>query len=256
MIEPELIERIRAAGSAAFFLDFDGTLTPIAQRPEEAWLDAGARAAIGALMRGGTVVAIVSGRSLTDLSKRAGGGCFYAGNHGLEILTPRGLYVHPEAAAARGALAAIVAELRARTAAFAGVRVEDKELTASVHFRLAPQWEPRLREMAREAARPFAERIEIREGKMVLEVRPAVQWNKGDAARFILRTEAPAAVPVVIGDDSTDEDMFAAMPEGVTIAVGNGVSGARYRLQEPAEVIALLNAAATLLAGGPDRTPR
>ncbi len=256
MIEPELIGRIRAASRVAYFLDFDGTLTPIVQRPEDAWLDAGARAAIESLMQTGALVAIVSGRPLADLATRARAGCMYAGNHGLEILTPRGLYVHPEAVAARGALSRVVAELVERTAALQGIRVEDKELTASVHFREAPELEPRVRILVREAVRPVEPRFEIREGKMVLEIRPAVRWNKGDAALFLLRSEAPAALPVVIGDDATDEDMFAAMPEGITIAVGGRARGARYRLEEPAEVIAFLNAAASLSTAGPDRTRR
>lgn len=256
MIEPELIGRIRGASRVAYFLDFDGTLTPIVQRPEDAWLDAGARAAIEGLMQAGALVAIVSGRPLADLAKRAQAGCLYAGNHGLEILTPRGLYVHPEAMAARGSLSRIIAELVERTGALQGIRVEDKELTASVHFREAPGLEPAVRSLVREVVRPFEPRFEIREGKKVLEIRPAVQWNKGNAALFLWRSEAPEALPVVIGDDVTDEDMFAAMPDGVTIAVGGKAGGARYRLEEPAEVIALLQAAVSLSAAGPDRTPR
>ena len=63
--------------------------------------------------------------------------------------------------------------------------------------------------------------FEITEGRKVLEIRPRVGWDKGMAVRWIQQASGhPAALPLYIGDDSTDEDAFLALPEGITIAIG------------------------------------
>lgn len=205
------------AGRIFIALDFDGTLAPIVERPEEAEIDETTREALRRLARRpDSDVAIVSGRALDDVRDRvAVDGLVYAGNHGMEIEGPGLSRIHQEAADARPALAACADELRRALQPIDGVFVEDKGITLSVHYRLAS--EPDAERRVRDFARACAERAGLRltHGKKVVELRPDVEWDKGRATRFILAALEAGhgnAVPALfIGDDVTDEDAFRAV---------------------------------------------
>lgn len=220
-------------------MDYDGTLAPIVPHPEDARMTCGTRAALERLARNSKyTVALVSGRELTDLESRVGiPGIVYAGNHGLEI---RGRGLQFSISGVNG-LPRIVQELRAGLRAIAGAEVEDKGLTASVHFRrVAPVNWPDIERIVRGTA-PSG--IEIREGKMVFEIRPLVAWNKGSAVRWIVeRLGLEGALLAYFGDDRTDEDAFAVLPEGVTVRVGEGESIARWRIRDVEQVGEFLRA--------------
>ncbi|HEX4840892.1 MAG TPA: bifunctional alpha,alpha-trehalose-phosphate synthase (UDP-forming)/trehalose-phosphatase [bacterium] len=222
----------------ALLVDFDGTLTPIVSSPDRAILSVRMRETLSDLAgRPDTLVAVISGRSLEDIRHQVGlPELIYAGNHGLEIAWRDSLWMLPEAEAARADVAEVCRRLRVRLRRVAGVIVEDKGLTASIHFRQTPP--PSLEEV-RVAVLEEAERaphVVVRPGKQVWELWPNVAWNKGAAAQTILGRAfgpewASRVAVVYLGDDRSDEDAFMALPEpAVTVKVGSPTSltAARY----------------------------
>ena len=244
----------RASGRLVLLLDFDGTLAPIVDRPERAGMPDRTRRALERLMAmEGVVVAVVSGRGLADVRERAAiPGIAYAGNHGMEI-EGAGLHrIHPQAAAARPELEAAAAVIEPALEGIDGAFVEDKGLTLSIHYRLAPDHAEEVREIVLEAAAGRAG-LAVTEGKMVLEVRPRVEWHKGRAVLFLLeQMQPPRDAPVLyLGDDRTDEDAFRALQgwsptaEGILVAEAPSAdSAATSHLRDPAEVGALFEALA------------
>ena len=244
----------RESGHLVLLLDFDGTLAPIVDRPEMATTPRRTRTALDRLMAmQGVTVAVVSGRGLADVRERAAiAGIAYAGNHGMEI-EGAGLYrVHPEAAAARPELEEVAAVIEPELEGIDGAFLEDKGLTLSIHYRMAPDRAEEVREIVLEAAggRPA---LVVTEGKMVLEVRPRVEWHKGKAVLFLLeQMRPPKDAPVLyLGDDRTDEDAFRALgtwspaAEGILIAdPPPAESAASAWLRNPAEVGGLFEALA------------
>lgn len=173
----------RRTGRLVLLLDFDGTLAPIADRPELATMPECTRRALERLMAmEGVTIAVLSGRELGDVRERAAiPDIPYAGNHGMEIEGAGLLRIHPEADAARPELLAVAARIEGDLEGIDGAFLEDKGLTLSIHYRLAPDHAEEVREIVLEATGGRAG-LEVTEGKMVLEVRPRVEWNKGRAA--------------------------------------------------------------------------
>lgn len=249
---PLWTEAWRRTGHLVLLLDFDGTLAPIVDRPELAAMPPRTRRALLRLMAmDGVTAAVVSGRGLADVRERAAiPGIAYAGNHGMEI-EGAGLHrIHPEAAAARPLLQAAAARIEADLEGIDGAFLEDKGLTLSVHYRMAPDHAEEVREIVLEAADGHPE-LQVTEGKMVLEVRPRVEWDKGRAVIFLLdQMRPPADAPVLyLGDDRTDEDAFRALrgwdpaAEGVLVAdPPPAESAATSVLRDPAEVGVLFEA--------------
>ena len=220
----------------ALFLDVDGTLSPIAPRPEYAIVPDATRALVEALASTRDVhVVIVTGRSAEDGRRLVGvGDTWVVGNHGLEIAPPG------EAATARADVAGfepIIAKAHERVCQLAadpsrhGVIVEDKRWTLSVHYRLAhPRIVPELTAEVRAIADALG--LRVTSGKEVLEVRPPVAVDKGtatvDLAETLGATHDGASL-LAAGDDRTDEDMFRALrahqPRAVTIRVGADLTG-------------------------------
>jgi trehalose 6-phosphate phosphatase len=231
---------VAAASHIALFLDFDGTISRIVPQPQDAEIDAGTTATLRSLAeRPDFTVAIVSGRALTDVRQRVGlKNAIYVGNHGLEIEGEEVRFREPQAEALRRELRCLSLQLKLALSDTDGLEIEDKNLTLSVHFRRVTE---HLHDWARNVtlstvgrSRSFA----CREGKMVLEIFPRVDWHKGRAVKWIAREVLPAS-PLLIyaGDDVSDEDAFAAIPEGITIRVG-GLSdtAAHYSLPDVAAV--------------------
>jgi trehalose 6-phosphate phosphatase len=160
--------------------------------------------------------------------------------------------IHPEAAAARPLLERAAARIRTGLAEVPGAFLEDKGLTLSVHFRQAPDRADEVRRVVDDAVAGEAG-LRTTAGKMVLEVRPRVEWDKGRAVLFLLeQMRPPAGAPVLyLGDDATDEDAFRALaawrPEGEGVLVADHPapdSAARAWLRSPEEVGALFAALA------------
>jgi trehalose 6-phosphate phosphatase len=259
---PHALERVprwregwRRSGRLVLLLDFDGTLAPIVSRPEEAAMPPATRAALDRLLgEPGVEAAVVSGRGMTDARERAAiPGITYAGNHGMEIEGPAIHRIHPEARVARPLLERVAAEVERGLYEVEGAFVEDKGLTLSIHYRLAPaDAEARVREVVSRAVRP-REELKLTEGKKVLEVRPRVEWDKGRAVLFLLeQLRPPAEAPVLyLGDDTTDEDAFRALEEwggrgeGVLVSENpSSATAAHSYLRSPWEVAELFEALA------------
>ena len=210
-------------------LDFDGTLSPIVPRPEDATLLDAVEGPLRRLAgRPDTVVAIVSGRGLRDVHGRIGlEALYYAGNHGFEIEGPDVDRVHPAAREARPALEAAIQGLESKLGDEPGVQVEDKTWTLSIHYRRAVRDGAEARVGAAVDAHCRRPGLRVTEGKKVFEVRPDVEWHKGKATEFLLDVVARAAgvdrLPAIfIGDDRTDEDAFDLVREiGGGIVVGD-----------------------------------
>lgn len=244
-----LKQQIASAERLFLFLDYDGTLAPIAGHPSKARLSARTRRLLKEFThQPGICVALVSGRSLRDLKKMVRlPGLLYIGNHGLELQGPKLRYVHPVARESRPLLQGLARLLKKTLSSIPGVWVEDKGFTLSVHYRsVAPDRLLLVENKFFEAVGPSLEKQEVRvtEGKRVLEVHPAPRWTKGTAIHWLLTrclagAGAKRIFPIYIGDDQTDEDAFEALKgRGITIAVGSYLlsTQAEYTVRSPQDV--------------------
>jgi trehalose 6-phosphate phosphatase len=218
----------------ALFLDLDGTLAPIAPRPEEVRGDDELWSVLEALdQRTGGRLAVLSGRTIVEIDRITGGlAKAVAGVHGLERRSADGGVVRAEAPeglyAARGVMEAFAARRP-------GMLVEDKGLGVALHYRQAPEHA----EDAEALAEALATHHDLRSqpGSMVRELR-APGGGKGKALRAFME-EAPfrGATPLFLGDDLTDEDGFAAAEAlgGYGVIVGPRTpTRARFRLPDVA----------------------
>jgi len=233
---PDLAARVGAAGHLFLFLDFDGTLAPIVEDPDMAQMPAGTRDALRSLAgKENLSVGIISGRALRDVQERVGlKDIIYAGNHGLEISGPGLSLVNPTAAMQVARLRELAQDLRNRLLHIPGILLEDKVLTASVHFRKAPaNFREEIRRIVEAAVGSTGDLFCVTRGLEVFEIKPRVNWNKGSAVRWIQKRLAKGpALTMFLGDDITDEDAFAALPDGITVRVGpHGKTSARYHLE-------------------------
>jgi len=234
MIQPALpmpahMERRLAGDPLLLLLDVDGTLAPIAPRPEYATVPEDTRVLLEQLARTpGVLVSILSGRAADDAWRIVGvSGIWSIGNHGIEVRDPAGeITVQAELSQFAGTIAAAVTRARALESEAPGIVVEDKRWTASVHYRLAhPSRVPALTAAVQGIADSLG--LRLTHGKEVLELRPPVEMDKGIAALALAdRLGATGSEGSVLcaGDDRTDEDAFrvlrAAHPDAVTVRVG------------------------------------
>ncbi len=236
-------------------LDFDGTLSEIAPRPEQATLCPGNEMLLCQLAgRPDFVVGVISGRSLHDVEPRVNvPGLVYAGNHGLEI-RGRGLdYRHPDADAASRTISQASHDLELRLAGVPGAFVENKTYTLTTHFRQTPPYyHDQVVSVFGDIAQPLVQSgsCHVTEAKMALELRPSIDWNKGRALTLIRSRLSPQSFPVYMGDDATDEDAFGAVNcaggFGVYVGASGAATCATWRLPSPAEVSAALVELVTL----------
>jgi len=228
--------------------DFDGTLTPIIPDPDKVRLSGLARKYLKKLSKKKHVdIGIISGRSLEYITRAVGvKGVYYAGNHGLEVKGPKGVFFYPSSKKYSPYLKEIADALRKRLAGIKGAGVEYKKLSLSLHYRRVFDRDiVRLRSIFGKVVKPYVKksRVRITSGKKVLEVRPPVLCDKGDAVKEIEKmTGRKGAVKIFIGDDLTDEDAFRVLgKKDFSIRVGRKRSSkARYYLKNPNEVRGLL----------------
>jgi alpha,alpha-trehalase len=241
-------------GTPAVFLDYDGTLTSIVDRPELAVLAPQMRRALGTLA-GCCTVAVVSGRdraeieALVDLTSVS-----YAGSHGFDIAGPNGLHLEHEAGVrAASALDHATDQLDRALSGTPGSLVERKRFAVAVHYRLVlPHDRARVFDAFRHVASQHQE-LASTEGKMVLELRPRVSWDKGAAVLWLLealKLDTPNVFPLFLGDDVTDEDAFRVVKRhgaGILVAEEPRASQATYSLKNPQEVQLFLERLTTSL---------
>ncbi len=206
--------------------DVDGTLSPIVDNPAAATIHPQSKAQLTAMRPVLALLAFVSGRAATDIHERVGiEGAVYMGNHGMERWVDGGVQVDERVAAYRANLERVLAEVE-RTKP-EGIEIEDKGATASIHYRrtndpqqTATQFKPQLDAIAAEHD------IHVHSGKMVFELRPPVDMNKGTAFRKLV-SDYRLDAAIYLGDDVTDVDALKAAGElreaGTCYGVGLGV---------------------------------
>ncbi|MGQ4557162.1 trehalose-phosphatase [Halobellus sp. GM3] len=236
-------ERLTEADGLLACFDFDGTLAPIVEDPSQAAIRPAIRTALRCLAdRSDAAVAVVSGRSLSDLRERVGvDGVHYAGNHGLEWDDGSGRSVLPSARPSRSSVGAAVESLRDELDGVDGATVEDKSLTATVHYRRTPPGRvPDVIETTADVVESVDD-VRLTRGKQIVELRPDVPAGKGLAVER-LRERHPNALPLFVGDDRTDEDGFRAVAaDGYGVLVGDRTdSAAAVRVPDVDGVATLL----------------
>jgi len=253
----EIAARVGRA-TPVVFLDYDGTLTPIVERPEDAHLPPETREVLLALSEQCPVV-IVSGRDAAFVVAEVGlSGVYYLGSHGFEVVAPAGCELLLGRADEFGrflpSLERAQSMLEPALARIPGARVERKRYAIAVHYRQVADKDVSGVEAI--VDRALARLTDLRKsgGKKIFELRPDIDWDKGRAVRWMigaLGLDGAATLPVYVGDDLTDEDAFAELStDGVTIVVGAEprTSAAHYRLENPSAVTRWLG----LLAGAID----
>ena len=252
------------------FLDYDGTLTPIVKKPELAKLDSQIKKLLRKISRN-CPTAIISGRPLNEIEKLVGlKNIIYSGNHGFEIETqitaddtkchsesrkkrdnlreqsrrlPQ-IFVQIEARKIKPIIQKIRYVLEKKIKNIKGAFVENKGLTLSIHWRLVDKKNLlNLFAIIRETIRNNS-RVRLTKGKKVWEIRPNIIWDKGKAVQWILSLlpTSYSLCPIYIGDDTTDEDVFKVLKNGITIRIRKSKkSKARYYLKKQSEIKKLLN---------------
>lgn len=205
------------------FLDFDGTLSPIVEHHEDAVISEEMRELVHDLSKK-FPVAVVSGRGLADVKKRVGlPEIYYAGSHGFEISGPKGFSRdHEEAVKVVPVFEEIEPILREKLKHIEGVDFERKKFTLAVHYRqVQEQLEPKVHEIVSEVLKDHPQVLPAG-GKKVIEIRPAIDWDKGKAVEFLKKEISADENPfsVYLGDDVTDEDAFGYVSNGIGILVG------------------------------------
>lgn len=201
------------SGAMGLYTDIDGTISRIALTPSAAAVEPRAIAALERIRRHGVRVVAISGRAATDAHALLGLDAIdYAGNHGFELLTPNGRRVAAEVEAAVANVAQAMNEARELLSTLpAGILVEDKTYTGSVHYRLAEDVAA-AEILLRVALTDIAERngLVLTEGRLVFELRPRLHINKGVFTEADIRFNQ-LQTAAFLGDDITDLDGFAAI---------------------------------------------
>lgn len=233
----------------AIFLDFDGTLSEIVPRHQDASLRPEAKNVLTDLSRS-VKLAIISGRDRTDVKDRVGvDDIFYAGSHGFDMSGPGCFRYHLDD------LDPVLKELSEATLSAnnlftreEGIQIEKKAFGTAIHYRLAPTGiETSLKAEIEELLTNFP-KLKLKEGKKVFELVPDVEWGKGKAVEKlmdVLGLDPRSTLPLYIGDDTTDEDAFSALEgKGIGIRVDDDEQSethADFCLKNPEEVIGFLN---------------
>ena len=233
------------------FLDFDGTLAPIAQRPELAHMPDSMREQVRALSHL-CPVGIVSGRDRSVVEAMVGlSNISYAGSHGFDISLPGAEVIRHQVGAEYALLMApLERQLDDALKDVDGVLIETKAVSLAVHYRQVRA--PLQKEVIARVEKILAQTkgLKALRGKMVIELLPAIDWDKGRAVTWLLEALRPSSgqvLPIFLGDDVTDEAAFKALlsadPSGISFFVASSradITGretaAGYLLDGPDEV--------------------
>ncbi|XP_059432249.1 probable trehalose-phosphate phosphatase J isoform X1 [Corylus avellana] len=242
------------------FLDYDGTLSPIVDDPDRAFMSRPMRKTVRKLAMC-FPTAIVTGRcrdkvySFVKLAE-----LYYAGSHGMDIKGPAKGSKYKKVSEGNGVLFQPASEflpmiddvykqLVEKTKSTEGAKVENNKFCVSVHFRCVE--EKKWSELAQQVKSVLKEypKLRLTQGRKVLEIRPTIKWDKGKALEFLLESLGFAnctdVFPVYIGDDRSDEDAFKILRDrgqgfGILVSKFPKETSASYSLQEPAQVMDFL----------------
>ncbi len=230
----------------ALFLDYVGTLVPIHDRPEDAWLSEDMRLVLRSVARVAQVV-VVSDRDLDEVSELVGlQEITYAGSHGLEIRGPDLRLELPEGIDALDDLNRATVDLTAALKTISGARLTRKRFAIVVHYRRQAGGGSDAVESTVKRVQAHFPRLHLTGGKEVIELLPDIEWDKGRAVRWLLSElglDGPEVLPIYMGDDVTDEGAFRAVRNrglGILVSERPQPSAATYRVRDTDHVAELL----------------
>ncbi|GLT78368.1 hypothetical protein SLA2020_499060 [Shorea laevis] len=267
----EQIARNAKNKKIAIFLDYDGTLSPIVDDPDRAFMSNAMRSTVRNVSKY-FPTAIITGRSRDKVYELVGlTELCYAGSHGMDISSPVSDSVsddHPNCIKstdqqgkvlnlfqpAREFIPMIDEVFRTlveNTNRIKGAKVENHKFCASVHYRNVDEksW-PTIAQSVHDILKDYP-RLRLTHGRKVLEIRPVIDWNKGKAVEFLLESlglsERDDVLPIYIGDDKSDEDAFKMLREGnrgygILVSSVPKESSAHYSLKDTSEVKKFLKA--------------
>ena len=223
----QFAERLGGARPAVF-TDYDGVLTPIVDRPEDALISASMREVLRELASR-CPVCVVSGRDRTVVQQLMGlDDLVVAGSHGFDIWSPEaGTLEHEAGSAQEGLIENVTAELDQAVGGVPGVAIEPKKISVAAHYRLVADEGDRakVREAVQQLLAERPDELKMTPGKMVYELQPKLDWDKGRAVLYLidaLGLDGDDVIPLYLGDDITDEDAFQALKgRGIGIYVGS-----------------------------------
>jgi trehalose 6-phosphate phosphatase len=222
----ELAGRL-ADSRPAVFLDYDGTLTPIVDRPQDATISPEMRDVVSSLANR-CPVCVVSGRDRPVVQELMGiRNLVVAGSHGFDIWSPeQGTIEHEAASGFEDLLAGVTARLQKELSGIQGAVVEPKRASVAAHYRLvAPDQRPQIQQAVDRLLAEYPEDLKVTPGKMVYELQPRLDWDKGRAVLHLITAlglDGEDDLPIYLGDDITDEHAFEALSgRGIGIFVGD-----------------------------------
>ena len=222
--------------------DFDGTLVPFTRRPSQVKISEKMKRILSRLVKKPRVrVAIISGRSLTDVKKKLGlKNVIYCGNHGLEMERGSRVWIHPEARAISQHLKTLSSIIHRGISDFKGAELEDKTFSLSLHYRRMSRAGDvvRLKRLLGRWVSPHRRYVRIVSGKKLFDIRPKLDWNKGHALLNLIDSLPGRWSACFVGDDKTDEEAFHTLGRrALTVRVGPALkSKARFLLKNRAYV--------------------
>ncbi|MEA2332229.1 MAG: trehalose 6-phosphate phosphatase [Thermoleophilaceae bacterium] len=225
---------------AAVFCDIDGVLAPIVERADDAQVRKQTAVLLGRLARRYACVACISGRSASEARRLVGvGGIAYAGSHGAELLEPGAaqVRVNPAFKSWEGRVREFARERDTPTLRRLRVRIEDKGPIVALHWRGAPDEEAARANVEQIAGEAESAGLATHWGRKVLELRPPVSFDKGQAVRELVASAGPRTA-LYGGDDTTDLDAF----DALEALVEKGALEAAVRVgvrsdEEPAAIV-------------------
>lgn len=245
----EIEKRIQRAKRVFYLFDFDGTLAPIQQHPDQAFMSREVRSLLKKIAQNkNTRLGFVSGRSLKNLKNLVKmKSVFYAGNHGLEAEGLGKKFIFKMTLQQTKMIALLSRDIHRVFKDFSGVVIQDKKYTLSIHYRMVALKQRKIVEkMVRRLLQPWIKQKQIilKKGKMVFEIYPMIQWDKGSIVLWFLKKEKidfNKDLVFYVGDDKTDEDAFAVLDNQITIRVGKKASSkAKFYFNNITEVFSFL----------------
>lgn len=253
----------------ALFLDYDGTLSPIVDNPDCAFMSDAMRAAVKRVAKY-FPTAIISGRSRDKVYEFIGlTELYYAGSHGMDMMFPvkpsvsddqphcfrptdkqgKDVSLFQPAAEFLPMISEVYKSLVESTKGIEGAKVENNKFCVSVHYRNVAEksWDM-VAKCVQNILKDYP-RLRLTHGRKVLEVRPVINWDKGKAVTFLLESlglsDCDDVLPIYVGDDRTDEDAFKVLREknrgyGILVSSVPKESSAFYSLRDPSEVMEFL----------------
>jgi trehalose 6-phosphate phosphatase len=218
------VEKLLKTRPFGLVTDVDGTISWIAPTPDEAVVSPMCRRYLTALVDKLDLVAAISGRSLNEVMGMVGiEGLVYVGNHGLEAWSRGVPEMWPGSEQYVDTITTAIDVIKSM-ANIEGLFIENKGLTASIHYRNSPNTEA-ARSMILSAAESLtnAYNLKVTEGRMVVELRPNIDVNKGTALKSLIHKYSLSGV-IYLGDDVTDVDAFEALHDSGVNGIAIGVS--------------------------------